>query len=409
MTEISAKQRVVGFDECLLPPNENALHRVVKLPIVNSTWSFMQSYYNSMKEAYPTVMPYLEAAETLTSTAANIALVTSKPVVDKFGPSFNDYANRGLDTLEDKVPIILKQPDEILKETKSTAGSILTSPVDNALSATERYVDYYLPSDEEDHAYDSDDSSTTCEEEELNGSKKAGDRIRDISNKVRRRSYKHAMKRWHGIHVRSQEALSKLNFTVDLIQYAHNGISATSATLQNSASLANDTVHKGLETARSNWKTTTNMLNDMDGTILTHAQNLTKQLNATCATAVSYVADIPQLQHLLEKARNAKEATEELYTMFANKTSVSQLSVSVVEAARPKMKLVEDALLQILEKLVDHPPMKWLAPDCDVDPLGGLVMEEIEAQLYGPPRDHDNGGAPPQPRSRSPSGDRRQG
>ena len=52
-------------------------------------------------------------------TAANIALTKSKPVVDKIGPTVNSYANKGLDTLEDKVPIITKQPEEVMTKTKT--------------------------------------------------------------------------------------------------------------------------------------------------------------------------------------------------------------------------------------------------------------------------------------------------
>ena len=42
-----------------------------------------------------------------------MALTKTKPVVDKLGPTVNAYANKGLDTLEDKIPIITKQPDEV--------------------------------------------------------------------------------------------------------------------------------------------------------------------------------------------------------------------------------------------------------------------------------------------------------
>jgi len=35
-------------------------------------------------------------------------------VVDKIAPTVNSYANKGLDTLEDKVPIITKQPEEVM-------------------------------------------------------------------------------------------------------------------------------------------------------------------------------------------------------------------------------------------------------------------------------------------------------
>ena len=39
---------------------ENALNRVVNLPVVMSTWNAMHNYYTSVKKNHPTVTPYLE-------------------------------------------------------------------------------------------------------------------------------------------------------------------------------------------------------------------------------------------------------------------------------------------------------------------------------------------------------------
>lgn len=60
------------------------------------------------------------------------------------------------------------------------------------------------------------------------------------------------------------------------------------------------------------------------------------------------------------QANRAKSATDDLYLIFANKAHLSEISSSIVDLARPKMKLVEDTLLQILETLVEHPPLAWL-------------------------------------------------
>ena len=42
--------------------DENALNRVVKLPVVATTWNAMHYYYTGMKKKYPNVTPYLEVS-----------------------------------------------------------------------------------------------------------------------------------------------------------------------------------------------------------------------------------------------------------------------------------------------------------------------------------------------------------
>ncbi|XP_076803996.1 perilipin-2-like isoform X3 [Clavelina lepadiformis] len=356
MTEVAKmntefRSKVTGFNEDEFE-EENALERVVNLPVVASTWNAMQSYYANVKKAYPTVTPYLQAAENLTTTAANIAMATSRPVVDKIGPTVNMYANFGLDKLEDKVPIIRKQPDEIYECTKSSATNMLTRQVDRALSTTESYVDYYLPSDDEgsdrsDEDFSSDEETEEDVEEEKPGVQKPGERIRNISDKVRRRSYKRAMNKWRGVHTRSKEALSKLHFTVDLIQYAQSGLASTSSSL---ITTANEKIHS-----------TSDIINkQVEEKVMSRAARLTEQLNASCTRAFQYVQSSPHLQHLLDQAKKAKETTEDLYKAYANKTAIAELSHSLVESTRPKLKLIEDTLIELLGKISDQPFMAWL-------------------------------------------------
>nr|XP_002122513.1 perilipin-2 isoform X2 [Ciona intestinalis] len=345
---------------------DNALNRVASLPIVASTWNAMQSYYATVKKTYPNVSPYLEAAENLTVSAANLALETSRPVVDRFGNTVNSYANKGLDTLESKVPIITKEPEEMYNITKSTATSLINNKVEGALEVTERYVEYYLPKDEDEvvEELDSDLSQEEDEEGEENdpeAKKQPSDRIREISNKVRQRSYKRAMRKLHGVQTRSKEALSKLSFTVDLIQYAQSGLNSTSAGIMDSANRANESVQNGMNVAKSNLQVVTDSINkQVEENVLNRARILSRQLSDTCQWSIRYIQNSPQLQPLLKKANQVKDASDDLYQMFANKTSLSQLPTTLMVSARPKIQFVEESLLQILQKMSDQPPIAWL-------------------------------------------------
>uniref|UniRef100_F6UGG0 Perilipin n=1 Tax=Ciona intestinalis TaxID=7719 RepID=F6UGG0_CIOIN len=421
--------------------NDNALNRVASLPIVASTWNAMQSYYATVKKTYPNVSPYLEAAENLTVSAANLALETSRPVVDRFGNTVNSYANKGLDTLESKVPIITKEPEEVLFQfdvishlcnkivvyinakvsigsclnecerhvlhcykslnqieflynyfkwmyniTKSTATSLINNKVEGALEVTERYVEYYLPKDEDE------EEDEEGEENDPEAKKQPSDRIREISNKVRQRSYKRAMRKLHGVQTRSKEALSKLSFTVDLIQYAQSGLNSTSAGIMDSANRANESVQNGMNVAKSNLQVVTDSINkQVEENVLNRARILSRQLSDTCQWSIRYIQNSPQLQPLLKKANQVKDASDDLYQMFANKTSLSQLPTTLMVSARPKIQFVEESLLQILQKMSDQPPIAWLTPRVDFDPFAELSMEDIEGQLFARPLDEPAG------------------
>lgn len=54
-------------------------------------------------------------AEKVTMSAASVAMTTAQPVLTKIGPKVNTYANRGMDKLENVVPMIHDQPEEVKK------------------------------------------------------------------------------------------------------------------------------------------------------------------------------------------------------------------------------------------------------------------------------------------------------
>merc|ERR1712135_8770 len=178
----------------------DVIDRVAHLPVVNSTLTAVHDYYTKMKKDYPKFAPYFQAAENITYSAAILALRSSKPVVDKFGPTINAYANTGLDKLEGSIPLIKKHPSEVIEE----------------------YVDYYLPCDDADDdtsSTDGDRKDASVQTDEEKKQSDAKERINIISHKVKQRSYGKAMQSWSGIRTRSEEALNKLNFTVDLVSY----------------------------------------------------------------------------------------------------------------------------------------------------------------------------------------------
>ncbi|NXC81429.1 PLIN1 protein, partial [Cercotrichas coryphoeus] len=94
------------------PVQENALQRVLQLPVVSSTCETLQRKYSSTKESHPLMASVCAAYERGVQGAGALAMWGMEPVVRRLEPqceSFavaNNLACRGLDHLEEKIPAL---------------------------------------------------------------------------------------------------------------------------------------------------------------------------------------------------------------------------------------------------------------------------------------------------------------
>ncbi|NXJ16694.1 PLIN3 protein, partial [Odontophorus gujanensis] len=95
-------------------PQQSVVTRVGSLPLVSSACSIVSSAYTSTKESHPYVHSVCNAAEKGVRTLTAAAVSGAQPILTKLEPQIstaNEYACRGLDKLEEKLPI-LQQPTE---------------------------------------------------------------------------------------------------------------------------------------------------------------------------------------------------------------------------------------------------------------------------------------------------------
>jgi len=332
----------------------NALQRVSKLPLLLSTYDAFKSYYVSLKKSYPTVTPYLEAAEGITNAAANLAITSSQPVVDKYGNTLNSYANCGLDKLEDKIPQLQKPAHQVFEDTKDKASDILNE----LLGYTENIVDYYLP-EEDQQSLDASDSASGEEDDSCHGNKIEGTkkRLTGISAKVKKRSYQRAMRRLSFLSGDSKANLSGLDYTVNLIKLAQNGLTATTNTITHSV----NNVHQKITTAKEGITTAASAFSEKwESKVLANAEKFSKQLMETCSKYFAYFQTSEKYQNLLEKASKAKDLSKEVYKTFAGVNSISNLSSVMISTTQNNINQLNQLLLTITDKLVDYPPLNWL-------------------------------------------------
>jgi len=329
----------------------DVIDRVAHLPVVSSTLSAVHDYYTKMKKAYPAFSPYFQAAENITYSAAILALRSSKPVVDKFGPTLNAYANTGLDKLEGSIPLIKKHPSEVIEETKYSASNMINNKVDRALSITEEYVDYYLPSEEEYSKSDENLENSSMDESDEEARSNAKQRLGTISHKVKRRSYEKAMQSWSGIRTRSEEALNKFNFTVDLIQYAKAYLSTSKKSL-NEEKLPKLQM-KDLES------------DDDDD------DAMNQQL---CPGPIIQPRD-----------EDTCRSSNKMQSRFSDQLFSDKTYSMILATAKGQIQLIEDILVHVLNNIALVPPVAWVTLNFDEDPLDGIGMHDLELQLNDRP------------------------
>ncbi|XP_032802698.1 perilipin-2-like isoform X1 [Petromyzon marinus] len=128
-----------------IPYNESIVSRVANLPLVSSAYDMMAAAYSSTKENHPYVKSVCEVAEQGVRTVAGVTATTVKPLVDKLEPQIstaNQYACKGLDKLEDKLPILQHSSEKLAANAKdivaSTVGATMGTVTDSITGAVDK-------------------------------------------------------------------------------------------------------------------------------------------------------------------------------------------------------------------------------------------------------------------------------
>ncbi|XP_062990593.1 perilipin-3-like [Elgaria multicarinata webbii] len=118
---------------------ENILKRVGSLPLVCSVCDLVSSNYTSIKRKSSYLQTVCDGAEKGVKTLTGVAVNRAQPLLTSFEPQLvtaNKYACRGLDTMEEKLPILQQTADQVVSDTKE----LMSSKVTDAKNAVTRRV-----------------------------------------------------------------------------------------------------------------------------------------------------------------------------------------------------------------------------------------------------------------------------
>ncbi|OWK51478.1 Perilipin-3 [Lonchura striata] len=129
---------------------QNIGTRVANLPLVSSAYDMVSSAYSCTKESHPYVRSVCDAAEKGVRTLTAAAVSGAQPLLTRLEPQIstaNELACKGLDKLEEKLPILQQPPQKIISDTKllvtstvTGARDVLTSTVAGAKDAVSSTV-----------------------------------------------------------------------------------------------------------------------------------------------------------------------------------------------------------------------------------------------------------------------------
>uniref|UniRef100_A0A8C4VSC5 Perilipin n=1 Tax=Gopherus evgoodei TaxID=1825980 RepID=A0A8C4VSC5_9SAUR len=382
----------------------NAVSRVANLPLVSSTYDKVSATYTAAKEDHSLIKSVCGVAEMGAKTIATAAVRGVQPILTTLEPrTVNEYACKGLDKLEEKLPILQQPADKVISSTKelvsstvtgtkdavvgavteakdvvtgimgktketvqgsvdatrsvmtssmsavmeSSVGQKVVSSIDTLLGKSEELVDFYLPITDEELVK----LATSLEGFEVASVKQQRQpksyyvRLGSLSTKLHQRAYQHSLGKVKQVGQSTKEALFQLQQTIDLIEYAKEAVSPK--------------LHDGQEKLNQMWQEWSRReIGVIESRTLAVSRNIIHHLQAICLTLVSSIQGLPA--NVQDQVQEILTGLEDLHASFSTAASFQDLSSSILSQSREKVAKAQESLNELLEYVVHNIPLTWI-------------------------------------------------
>uniref|UniRef100_A0A670Z3S2 Perilipin n=1 Tax=Pseudonaja textilis TaxID=8673 RepID=A0A670Z3S2_PSETE len=391
----------------------NVADRVASLPLVSSAYDMVSAAYTSTKESHPYVKSVCDMAEKGVKTIASVAVSGAQPILNKLEPQIstaNEYALKGLDKLEEKLPILQQPTDKIISGTKdlvtgakeavsstvsgmvdktkevvqggvditrsavqsgvemtrsavsssvntvmeSSVAQMVSSNLEAALGKSEEMVDHYLP----------------MTDEELGESQKEQKsyfvRLGSLSSKLRHRAFQHSLVKLKKAKQGTQDSLSQLHQTIELVR-------------RNLWNEIDQKLQSGQEKLHQMWlqwhqkqAPEVTQKDEIESQALEVSRGLTQQLQSATTTLVSNLQGLPA--GLQEKVGLIRQNVDELRTAFMTAGSFQDLPGSILAQSREKVAKARQLTDELMDHVVQNAPLTWLVGPFSASELFSLMQ-----------------------------------
>lgn len=418
-TEAEADAQVTAEEPAQQP---SVVGRVASLPLISSTCDMVSAAYASTKESHPHVKSVCDAAEKGVKTLTAAAVSGAQPILSKLEPqiaSASEYAHRGLDRLEESLPILQQPTDKVLAETKelvsskvsgaremvsdtvsgakdavatrvtevvdvtrgavqsgvdmtksmvtsgvhsvmgSRVGQMVMSGVDTVLGRSEAWMDNHLPMTDDELAR----LATSLEGFEVASVQQQRQeqsyfvRLGSLSERLRQRAYEHSLGKLRSTKQGAQDALQQLAQALSLMETVKQGVGQK--------------LEEGQEKLHGMWLSWHQKELEPRGTeqdpakpeqvelqALTMFRGITQQLQTTCASLGSSIQGLPA--HVKDQVQQARRQVEDLQATFSSVHSFQDLSGSILAQSREQVTRAREALDRMVEYVAQNTPVMWL-------------------------------------------------
>ncbi|NXE70240.1 PLIN3 protein, partial [Calcarius ornatus] len=393
---------------------QNIGTRVANLPLVSSAYDMVSSAYTCTKESHPYVRSVCDVAEKGVKTLTAAAVSGAQPLLTRLEPqisSANEFACKGLDKLEEKLPILQQPPQKIISDTKllvtstvtgardvltstvagardavdavtsrvsgvmdmtkgavqggveltrsavssgvSTVGQMVASGVNSVLGKSEELVDHYLPMTDEELAKLAT-AVEGFEPEQQRQQQSYFVRLGSLSTKVRQRALQHSLSKLQSARQSSQDLLAQLQRTLDLVETLKQGV--------------DQRLQGGQEKLQQLWLEWSKKQPDggkdqvppeaVESGTVTMLQGLSQQLQSSCQPLLSSLQGLPG--SVQDKAGQVRQSVEELRAALASVRSLQDATGPVLARAREHAAKARLLMDELVENVAFNTPLTWL-------------------------------------------------
>ncbi|XP_031204567.1 perilipin-3 isoform X2 [Mastomys coucha] len=393
--------------------------RVASLPLISSTCEMVSAAYTSTKEIYPHVRTVCDVAEKGVKTLTTAAVSKAQPILSKLEPQIataSEYAHRGLDRLQESLPVLQQPTEKVLADTKelvsstvsgtremvsssvssakdtvatrvtgavdvtrgavqssvdmtrsamtsgvqsvvgSRVGQMVISGMDRLLVTSEAWADNRLPLTDKELAL----IATSLEDSDMASLQQQRQeqnyfvRLGSLSERLRNHAYEHSLGKLRNARQSAQEALQQLTHVLSLMESVKQGV--------------DQKLGEGQEKLHQMWlswnqKTPQDAEKDpakpeVEAWALGMFRDVAQQLQSMCVALGASIQGLPS--HVREQAQQARRQVDDLQATFSSIHSFQDLTASVLAQTRERIARAREALDHTVEYVAQNTPAMWL-------------------------------------------------
>ncbi|XP_053435317.1 perilipin-3 isoform X2 [Nycticebus coucang] len=399
----------------------SVVERVASMPFISSTCEMVSTAYASTKESHPHVKTICDVAEKGVKTLTAAAVSGAQPILGKLEPqiaSVSEYAHRGLDKLEENLPILHQPTEKVLADTKelvsskvlgaremmsntvssakdtvttrmteavdmtrgavqsgvdrtksvvtsgvhsimgSSVGQMVLSGVDTVLGKSEEWADNHLPMTDAELAR----IATSLEGFDMASVQRQRQeqsyffRLGSLSERLRQHAYEHSLSKLRLSRQKAQEALLQLSQALSLMEIVKHGVDQK--LLEGQEKLHQMWLSWNQKQLKGTEKDQEAKPEQVESRALAMFRDIARQLQATCVSFGSSIQGLPT--NIKDQVQHARHQVEDLQATFSGIHSFQDLSSSVLTQSREQVAKAREALDHVVEYVAQNTPIMWL-------------------------------------------------